>query len=284
MAANFEDAFAEIAGAEFDRIVYSARPVHRAPTDRALDASFAGFDCKQLRPGCSRLARRRGCCVQDAEEAVDEELLALLENRPEVFRWESERWLRFLFKRAWFRLLAGRGGPRPASIDDLEEFGGGALVGAEPCVAPTPQAEADAETALLPTPGETWTRRAAIAALQSFRRYHGRPPRARELRAQNRLPSYEIVRRLFGGLGAALLAAGIQPVETGRRRRAWTQLEAALACRAFYRRTGDWPSAGDADRNPGLLPGRTTMERFFGTTRGGAIREIAEGIITEAER
>jgi DNA-directed RNA polymerase specialized sigma24 family protein len=283
MAANFEDAFAEVSGAELDRIAYSARPIHRAPTDRALDACFAGFDCERLKPGCRRLAWRRGCCVQDAEEAVDEELLALLEDRPEVFRWEPERWLGFLFRGAWFRLLGRRGGPRPASIEALEEFGDAPLSGAEPYASPTLRAEEDVSVETLPRPGERWTRRQAIGALQKFHHYHGRPPQARELKTQNRLPSYGIVRALFGGLGAALFAAGIQPAEQNRRRRAWTRLEAALACRAFYQRTGDWPNAGDAERNPGQLPGRATMLKFFGTTRGGAIRGTAEAIVAEAE-
>ncbi len=119
-----------------------------------------------------------------------------------------------------------------------------------------------------------------ISALQRFYRYHGRPPRARDCLAVNRLPSAQSIRRHFDGLEAALVAAGI-PSDKNARRRRISAVEAARICRAFYRRFGYWPDAKDRWRDPDL-PSRLVMLRCFGSSRGGEIRSVAEAILTAA--
>ena len=121
-----------------------------------------------------------------------------------------------------------------------------------------------------------------ISGLQRSYSYYGRPPRARECRSFNRLPAYGVIKTHFGGLEAALLAAGIVHQELGRRRRRWTAIEAAHACRSFYRQNGVRPGASDARGHPDLLPGRSVMLRCFGGTHGGEIRGIAESILRGA--
>jgi hypothetical protein len=280
MAATFSLALAEVPEPDLDRIAYSAKPIHRAPEDRALAAAFARLDREWQRRLSRRLARRRRHSVHDAEEAISQELVFLIAERPEVFRWESERWLGLLLCRARYRLLKDHAAPRLASTNTLEEvLGDSGLAGATPCLAVAPQPEEDAGSIPLPGPGEQWTRRHVISALQRFHRYYGRPPRVVECRAMDRLPSYSTIRERFGGLDAALLAAGIVPTEHGRRRQRWPTIEAARVCRSFYREHGYWPNASDAQRCPGTLPSRSVMLRCFGSTHGGEIRDVAESIL-----
>jgi Homing endonuclease associated repeat len=285
MAATIALALAEVPEPYLDQVAYSAKPIPRTPEDRDLAAALVGFDRERLRSLAGRLARRRRRSVHDAEEAVGEELVFLIAERREIFRWEVDRWLGLLFWRAWYRLLNDRPAPSPASTDALEqELGDSALVSADLCVPVSPQPEEDAASAPLPRPGEKWSRRQVISGLQRFHRYYGRPPLVVECRAMNRLPSYSTIRQHFDGFDAALLAAGILPREHGRRRRRWPTIEAAQACGSFYREHGYWPGASDARRHPGALPGRSVMLRCFGSTHGGEIRGVAEAILAAAPR
>jgi hypothetical protein len=282
MAATFALALAKVAEPAIDRVAYSAKPIHRAPENRALAASLSGLDCEWQPSLARRLARRSRSSFDDAEEAISEEMLFLIEERREVFNLETDSWLR-LFWRGRYRLLKRHAAPLLASTDALEEtFGEGALTDADRCLPVSPQAEEDAGSAPLPLPGEKWSRQQVISALQRFHRYYGRPPLVVECRAMNRLPSYSTIRHDFDGFDAALLGAGILPREHGRRRRRWRTIEAAYVCRSFYREHGYWPGASDARRHPGLLPSRSVMLKCFGSAHGGEIRGVAEAILSAA--
>ena len=284
MAASFERAFAEIAGPEFDRIVYGGRRFPRAPEDCTLAEALKDLDREWQTRLAGWLAHRGRCSPHDAEDAIEDEVVYLLEEQPDVFRLKRERWLRLLFWRGRYRLLKNQAAPRLASTNALEEaLGDGAIADGTGLVPISPQAEENAGDAPLPRPGDPWGRREVISGLQRFYRYYGRPPLARECRSFNQLPRYEVIKDHFGGLEPALLAAGIVPRELGRRRRRWSAVEAARACRSFYRHNGYWPGASDAERHPDLLPGRSVMLRCFGSTHGGEIRGVAESILRAAE-
>jgi len=284
MASSFAAAFAAVEGPELDRIVYSGAPIRRRPPDKALEAAFAEFDYSRLLRAARQLARTRRCDLADAEDAVHEELTVMMERRPWLLRGGPERWMGLLLRRASYRLLEDRTAPHPASTSALEETGGdAALVGARPCLPVSPQADEDAKYAALPLPGEGWTSSQVIAAFQRFRDYHGRPPRAYDCGAANRLPCYSTIRRYFGNLEKAVLAAGMVPTGFGRRRRRWSPVEAALACRSFRRRHGDWPNWSDLQRYPGILPSSSVMIRCFGSTRPGEVRQVAEAILKHTD-
>src|SRR5215212_4300182 len=85
MASTLAAALAQLEGAEFDRIVYSGPEVRRRPPDRALEAAFAGFSYRGLLNEIRQLARSRRCDLADAEEAVQEELVVLMERRRWLF-------------------------------------------------------------------------------------------------------------------------------------------------------------------------------------------------------
>lgn len=282
MAATFELAFAQIPECELAAVAYSAKPINCAPEDRALGAVFASLDRNWQARLAGRLARRSGFTLDKAEEAVSQELLLLIERRRDVFLLDTDRWLGLLFVRGRYRLLKNHAAPPLASTNAIEEaLGDTALAGAVICVSESPQAELDAISILLPSRGETWSRSQVISALQRFYRYFSRAPRARDCRTVNRLPSVATIRRHFGGLEAALLAAGIFPAEHGRRRRPWRNVEVARTCRSFYRRFGYWPNASDRQRAP-ELPCRSVWIKTFGSTYGGEIREVAEAILAAA--
>jgi hypothetical protein len=284
MAATFALALAQVPEPATEWAAYSAKPIHRAPENRSLAACFSGLDCKWQPNLARRLARRSRSSFDDAEEAISEEMLFLIEERREVFNLETDSWLRLLFWRGWYRLLKSHAAPILASTNALEEtFGEGALTDADRCLPALPQAEEDAGSVPLPRPGEKWSRQQVTSALQRFHRYYGRPPLVVECRAMNQLPSYSTIRQHFDGFDAALLAAGILPREHGRRRRRRLQtIEAAYACRSFYREHGYWPGASDARRHPGFLPSRSVMLKCFGSTHGGEIRGVAEAILAAA--
>lgn len=279
MAATFALALAQVPERELAAVAYAARPINRAPEDRELGAFFARLDRDWQARLAGRLVRRSGFTRESAEEALSQELLFLIERRRDVFLLETDRWLGLLFVRGRYRLLKNHSAPPLASTNAIEEsLGDTALAEADICASESPQAEVDAISVPLPNPGETWSRSQVISALQRFHRYYGRPPRARECRIVNRLPSIATIRRHFSGLEAAILAAGILPAEHGRRRRPWQNVEAARTCRSFYRRFGYWPDASDRKRAPDL-PSRSAMISTLGSVHGGEIRDVAEAIL-----
>ena len=281
MASTLAAALAQVEGAEFDRIVYSGSEVRRRPPDRELEAAFAGFSYRGLLNEIRQLARSRRCDLADAEEAVQEELVVLMERRRWLFHESTERWVKLLMRRASYRLLQSRVGPRPVSTAALEEAGGdAALANARPCLPFSPQADEDAKYGPLPLPGESWTSMQVVAAFQRFRDYYGRPPRSSECRPAHRLPCYSTVRRHFGSFEEAVLAAGMIPPGFGRRRKSWSPVEAARACYSFRLRHGIWPNWADLQRFPGVLPSRSTMIRCFGSTRPAEVQRVAEAILS----
>jgi hypothetical protein len=196
MAESFEDAFAKIAGPRFDRIVYSAKPIHRAPPDGRFSKAFSRIDRRRLRQAHDQVVQRRGCSLADAEEAVGEELTVLMERRPEIFEMPLERWWKILISRASFRVLGGPGAPPARSTEAIEESGGdGAIAAAGSCVPISASAEEGTSSPPPSKPGDQWSRRQVISALRRFHRYYGRPPRVADCRVTNRLPSYGTIRR-----------------------------------------------------------------------------------------
>jgi len=285
MASSLAAAFAEVEGPALDRIVYSGHHTEWGPPSDEFEKAFAGFDYDQLRRGARRLARTRRCDLADAEDAIQEELAVLMDRRPWLFQNEPERWVGLLLRRASFRLLDDRTARRPTSISALEESGGdAALADARLYEATSQCSDEDARYASLPLPGEPWTSRQVIAAFQQFRDYHGRPPRASDCRAINRLPSSSTIRRHFDSFDDAVQASGMVPPNLGRRRKRWSLVEAALACRSFQRRHGDWPNWSDLRRYPDLLPSSSVMIRCFGSTRPGEVRRVAEAVLRHADR
>jgi hypothetical protein len=286
MAASFERAFAEIAGPELDRVVYCGRQFTPATENRALADALSGLEPEWQQRLSRQLSYRARCNLHDAEEAIEDEVIYLLEEVPEVFHMERGHWTHLLFWRGRYRLLKNQAAPRLASTNALESALGDVAVTVTDgtiCVPISPQAEENAGDGALPRPGDPWGRREVISGLQRFYRYYGRSPRARECRPLNRLPTYGVIRTHFGGLEAALLASGIVHKELGRRRRRWSPVDAARACRSFYRHNGYWPGASDAERNRDQLPSRSVMVRCFGSTHGGEIRGVAESILVAAE-
>jgi len=284
MASSLAAAFAEVEGPELDRIVYSGPQIAWGLPDGELEEAFAEFDYNRLLRGARQLARTRRCDLADAEDAVHEELIAFMERRPWLFRKGPERWVGLLLRRASFRLLQSRAPQHPASIAALEASGGdAALANARSCIPVTQGANEDARYASLPLPGERWTSIQVIAAFQRFRDYHGRPPRVSDCRAANRLPCHSTIRRHFDSFEDAVLAAGMIPVDFGRRRRRWSPVEAALACRSFRRKHGDWPNWSDLQRYAGVLPSSSVMIRCFGSTRPGEVRRVAEAILQHVD-
>jgi hypothetical protein len=280
MAATVAAALAKVEGDELDRMVYSGPEIRRSPPDEELKMAFDGFSYRRLIGEMRHLARSRRCDLADVEDAVQEEFTVLMERRRRLFSESTERWTKLLMRRASYRLLENCVGSRPISTAALEEAGGDAtLAGARPCLPPSLQADEDAKYGPLPAPGEFWTSMQVIGAFQRFRDYHGRPPRSCECRAAHRLPCYSTVRRHFGSFDDAVLAAGMIPPGLGRRRRRWSPVEAAHACRSFRRRHGFWPNWADLHRYPGTLPSNSTMIRCFGSTRPAEVERVAEAIL-----
>jgi DNA-directed RNA polymerase specialized sigma24 family protein len=282
MARSLAAAIAAVEGPEFDTIVgYSLPPRRAAPTPEGLRRAFEGFDYAQVRAIARSLVSRYRCSPSDAEEATQDALEELLRDRPDVFARGREKWLRFLYGASRFRLFDIRAAAGTVeSLERLWEAGGDAALGeAHPLMPADPGEPEDARSALPPSPGERWSRPQMIGALQRFHDHHGRPPRARECRAVQGLPSVATFRKEFGSFSAAVRSAGMLPPTSGLRRKRWTAAEAARACSSFRWRNGRWPEASDAQRNPGVLPGRSVMIRFFGGTRPAEVQRGAESIL-----
>lgn len=282
MAASLAAAIKEVEGPEFDLIVgYSIPPREHALTEEAIRAAFEEFDYRHVRRIARRLSAHHRCHETHAEDAVHDALLALLVRRPDLYRKDPTGWLGLLHSTSHFRLLRIKfPAQRTESIEGLAESARDtALNAARPCVPPLTDSSEESRYAPLPERGEGWNRTQIIGAIQRFRDYHGHPPRASDCRALNRLPSSATINRHFGDFASAILAAGMVPDTLGRRKKSWSAIEAARACRAFRKRHGYWPNWADARRNPGDLPGRGAMMRFFGSTQPSEVQLGAEAIL-----
>lgn len=58
---------------------------------------------------------------------------------------------------------------------------------------------------------EAWTRESCIEAVQDFHRRNGYQPVSNEAVARHALPSWIVVKRLFGSWNALIEAAGFRP-------------------------------------------------------------------------
>jgi len=279
MAATFEAAFAAVEGPELDLICgYVVPPRRRAPADEASEAACRKLDYRHL---IDRLAAFRRCDRTLAEEAVHDILEAWLVRRPGIFRKDPESWMGLLFSESDYRLRKLRDPRmRTESIEALREAAGDApLVGARRCVPLAPFSDDGYRCVPPPEAGEEWSRAQVLGAIQRFRDYYGHPPKSADFKPVNRLPSLAVVYRIFDDLSAAILAAGMVPDGPGRRRKAWKPVESAKACLSFRWRNSHWPGLSESRRNPGELPTREAMMKYFGGTRPAQVQEGAELIL-----
>jgi DNA-directed RNA polymerase specialized sigma24 family protein len=286
MARSFREAFAGIEGPEFDLAVgYTIPPWKGRPTERAMAAAFEGFGSRQIKKIVRFLVAYDRCQESDAEEAVQDALLHLLDNRRDLLRESPERWLRYLVKTARFRLLdSRRSSRRTDSIEKLTATAGDApFIAAQRCVPPDLDASNDSRYTAAPKRGEDWTATQIIGAFQRFRDFHGRPPKVAECRSVHMLPSRSAIARHFPSFADAVLAAGMVPRDLGRRRKRWSPLEAATACLSFRHRNARWPCRQDTERQSSGLPSASVMKRFFGGSLEAEVQRGAESILFGVE-
>lgn len=283
MAKTFEAAFEAAQCRELDLVVgLEVPPRTHAPVDDAIARNFADCDYRPYERMARILAWRCRCDVADGEDEVQQAFLTLLEKERPLYNEDPARWRGRVFELAESRLRRGRRnrGRRPESIEALLETAGDApFKEARRCLPISLEVDEGTRYTPPPGPGQPWTERQAIAAFQRFRDHHGWPPRARDCQRLHRLPGPSVIRRLFGSHEKAILAAGMTPPTLGQRRRHWTAVEVARACRSFRRRNGRWPDSGDLGRNPGELPSAKVMMRYFGSTKSAAIQCGVEGIL-----
>jgi len=286
MASTLAAALAEVEGPRFDAVVgYTVERPEPAPVDEEVAAAFVAVDSEFFDRLVRQLVSQCGGQPADAEEAIQNANLELLMKRPDLFREEPTRWTGLLYETARYRLLdiKERQG-ETASIEALTEIAGDApFEKANPC---TPLShDGGSESRYIPPPqgGEEWSQSRIIGALQRFRDYYGRPPKSSDCKKINELPCPTTICRYFTSFVDAVLAAGMVPEASLRRRSVWRPLEAARVCRAFRWRNGRWPSSADARRCRGELPGDSVMIRCFGGTRSHDVQRGAEAILTGVE-
>lgn len=262
---------------ELDRILQrSIRPPRPTPTDPRAAVAFVGFSYEVMRKIIGRVAARERASLADAEESVHGVFADLYAERPALFFGKPTSWQDLLYTLARYRVRDERRRGRR-----LTSMGSGLELVAntdDAPWAPSIQAE-DARYSTLPAYGEEWTRTQVIGAFQRFADYRGRPPKARECKRINGLPSRGVVCRLFGSFSSALREAGMFSTTAGRRAQKWSAVQAAIVCRGFYRRHGYWPGSSDIGRYPGALPSTSVMKRFFGSTRPANVQSKAQAIL-----
>lgn len=280
MAATMAGAIEAAEGPVFDAIVgYTVPAPQAAPTDPDIVTAFARLDPKELRRLSLTLSGRERRHPTEADDAVQDAFLELWAKEREILLSSPGAFLGHLYERARRRLQEVGRREGALSAEALrEERDDAFLEGARPCVPESHSAEEQCRYVAAPAPGRSWNREQIIGTIQRFRDYHGRPPKAVEFRAINGLPSLATLYRHFNSLADALLVAGMTP-DSPTRRRLWTPLAAARACRAFKRRNGRWPYWRDVKRRPGELPSTTVMIRYFGGTRAVDIQLGAEAIL-----
>jgi hypothetical protein len=278
MAASLADAFAAVAGERLEHVCGLDGPSwHRALTEPEIARAFVGAPRDLYKGMAYPLARRSGRCLQDAEDAIQDELLELFVESRRVFRECPEAWAGRVYESARFRLRSAAT-PSTRSLDavdaDLvdkatedEEF------------SRAPGRRSPISVVALPAAGERFSGAQMIEALHRFRDHHGRRPKARECVAANRLPTTAQIRREFASFRRLLLAAGMAEDCYRHHEGRWEAREVALACLSFKDRHGWWPSSGDIRRFPGELPSSSTMTRFFGSTRSCYVQRGAEAIL-----
>jgi DNA-directed RNA polymerase specialized sigma24 family protein len=284
MASSLAAAFAEIEGPELDAAVGYTIPLRRrAPTEESVKAAFAGVDYGPFRRIARMLSRRYRCHETDAEDAVQDSLLELYDTRQDIFREDPEHWQGLLYRVARFRLIDIQvGQEKAASVESLAEGSNVLLHGAQPCIPQSGGIDEEARLERPPSGGEEWTPTQILGALQRFRDFHGRPPKAKECKALHGLPRLQVIHKHFGDFATAILEAGMIPEALGRRRNRWTAEEAARVCEAFRHRNGRWPDWGDLKRTSSELPSTSVMIKFFGGTRAIDVQLGAEAILAGA--
>lgn len=220
--------------------------------------------------------------MTEADDAVQDAVVELWGTRPDLFREAPEGWLGLLYEMARRNLSAIGAAGSPLSIEAELENGDSHLAEASPCAAAAHRGEEDCRYVSAPRDGEPWSREQLLGAIQRFRDYYGRPPKATEFRAINALPCTSVLYRHFETLDAALISAGLVPDAPLHGRRRWPPLTAARECRSFRRRNLRWPGWRDIKRRPGELPSTSVMIRCFGGTREIDVQLGAEAILGAA--
>lgn len=124
------------------------------------------------------------------------------------------------------------------------------------------------EAAGLRTRRAPWDRESVAAALREFAREHGRAPTTNELRASAGLPSRNMVRKLWAGLGTAYAELGLEP--SGPH---WDRERVIAAMREFAREHGRAPKASEWHAPDPRYPYPETVARHLGSW--GAALEAA---------
>jgi hypothetical protein len=126
----------------------------------------------------------------------------------------------------------------------------------------------------------TWTHERVIAALRAYAAANdGLPPKrsdwARAVRTDSSIahPTAALVVRLFGSFAAAVEAAGFEPrrVLRGPKRSKWTHEQVIGGIHDYVASNGGRPPSVREWRRTGRQPGRTVIERLFGSW-GEALR------------
>jgi hypothetical protein len=277
-------AFAKADGPKLDRALgyLVDRPSHQ-PVDADVAQAFTGLSSGELTRLANQIAGECRQPLQDAEDAVQDEMLALIEYPVEILGRKPSEWMGLLHARA--RMSCRRTRSRSQREDSYENLAEGRDSQFLERASPRAETHQGIEISRLlrrANPGARWSREEILGAITRFRDFHGRPPITSEFKPLNGLPCYSALRRHFKGVPDAVLAAGMTP-NSPLRRAAYTPLEAARKCKAFRIKEGRWPDWADS-RNPANgVPSTSTMMRIFGSTRAGEIHRVAEAIITNGE-
>jgi len=114
--------------------------------------------------------------------------------------------------------------------------------------------------------GGRWSADDVVASLRAFHGRHGRVPRASDFASSRARPSAAVAAARFGGFRAAVKAAGMEPVASGRPA-AWSSESIVTALRADAAARGHWPRERDWRRAGEGHPSSTTVRRLFGAFR-----------------
>lgn len=279
MARTLADAIEQAKGTQLDIAIGLLRVRPKPPVaDVEIEMAFSGFDSGNLDRMARQLAAVGRQPYQDAEDAVQDGLLQLLERRPDLFTQDPGTWMNLLYETARYRLLTIKGNRRPiASIEKLvAEAGDAPFENARPCVAATHTEDQNAKLLPRPAVGFVWTREEIVGSIVRFRDYFSRPPMTNDFKAVHGLPSPTTVARHFGSVSEAILAAGMTPANAGVRRQPYTEEETVSKCLGFRDKEGRWPDWTDAKREPGRVPSASALKRFFGGTRACDIQRGVE--------
>lgn len=111
-----------------------------------------------------------------------------------------------------------------------------------------------------------YNRQSVLRDLRSFAGHVGRPPREIDLGQRNKLPSYPVIKRLWGSWSGCLLALGYSP-KTNRHWAKYDNPQAVQLFKQFVERKGRPPKLNELGRK-NRLPSWPVVKRLFGGLNG----------------